>query len=317
MVTPDRPDRSDVRSFRFDDPEALLAEVQATRAGRTIAVCLPCRNEEATVGALVASIRSTLQGRTGLVDELIVIDDGSTDATARVAADAGATVVSVDAVHAVAGPGSGKGNALWASLAVSRGDLVVWCDADVTSFRPDWIVKLVAPLLAHDELALVKAAYRRPEDRGGGGRTTELTARPLLSLFHPVLAALDQPLAGEYAVRRSVIEQLPMVQGWGVEVALLVDVLRSHGPAALAQVDLGLREHRHRPLDELAVQAAEVAATILARSPGAALPDGAALVRSGGSTVPLNLAERPPLAGAPVARPEGPTPEVGSSTQRT
>jgi glucosyl-3-phosphoglycerate synthase len=283
-----------LRSFRYDDVEALTASVLAAKAGRTVSVCVPCRNEAATIGPLVASVRSALMKTVEVIDELIVIDDGSGDDTAAVAADAGAEVVPIGEISDQLGPGRGKGNALWASLLASRGDIVVWCDGDVTSLRPDWIVKLVAPLLLHPELVLVKAAYARPQHRGGGGRTTELVARPLLSFYYPLLAQLDQPLAGEYAVRRSTVAHLPMVQGWGVEVALLIDTAERFGPGALAQVDLGVRDHRHRPLEELAVQAAEVAATILGRA-GANPPGPPSLIRSGGAQVELNLAERPPL----------------------
>ena len=284
-----------VRTFEVDDCVGkVLAEA---KAGRTVSVCIPCRDEAATIGPIVSVIRRELMGRDKVVDELIVLDDRSTDDTARVAAHAGARVVSIDDVHAVHGWGHGKGNALWATLLVSHGDFVVWCDGDVTSFEPDWVMKLLSPLLDDDSVALVKALYHRPTRYGGGGRTTELVARPLLSMYFPELTGLAQPLSGEYAGRRDVLEQLVFQQGWGVEIAMLIDICRLYGPEAIAQVDLGTRDHRNRSLQSLSVQAAEVMATMLSRA-GVALPtdiDDLALRRADGSQVPLNLASRPRL----------------------
>ncbi len=288
-----------VRRFEIDN--CPLDALVAAKAGRTVSVCLPCRDEAATIGPLVSMIRHALMQRVPLVDELIVIDDRSTDDTAVVAASAGATVVDINDVHLLHGVGHGKGNVLWASLAASKGDFVVWVDGDVTSFQPDWIGRLLAPLLDDDEVALVKALYHRPTQLGGGGRTTELVARPLLSLYFPELAGLEQPLTGEYAVRRAVAEQMSFPEGWGVEIALLIDIAREYGAHSIAQVDLGVREHRHHALHTLSVQAAEVMATMLGRvpagSPGGVLGPGPHLLRRpDGSEVPLNLAERPPLA---------------------
>lgn len=272
----------------------------AAKAGRTVSVCIPCRDEAATIGPLVSVIRHELMDDVGIVDELIVLDDRSTDDTAIVAAHAGARVVSIDDVHGEHGNGHGKGNALWATLLVSRGDIVVWCDGDVTSFEPDWVIKLVSPLLNDPTVAMVKALYHRPTKYGGGGRTTELVARPLMSRFFPALTGLAQPLSGEYAARRDVLEQLEFVQGWGVEMALLIDIANEHGASAIAQVDLGSRLHRHRSLHSLSVQAAEVTATMLDRaqvvSAESAVGDPQELTRSDGSAVPLNLSTRPPVA---------------------
>ncbi|MGF1596874.1 MAG: glucosyl-3-phosphoglycerate synthase [Acidimicrobiales bacterium] len=274
------------------------ADVVAAKGGRSVSVCIPCRDEGATIGPIVAAIRRELMSGSGpLVDELVVVDDDSSDDTAAVAAAAGATVAPIAGIDHPYGSGRGKGNALWASLLASRGDVVVWCDGDVTTFDPEWIVRLAAPLLADPGLALVKGAFRRPTADGGGGRTTELVARPLLSLYFPELAALSQPLAGEYAVRRSVVEQLPFVTGWGVEVALLIDISGRHGAGAIAQVDLGERRHRHRPLHDLSVQAAEVMATVLSRTPAGKpfAADDPVLRRADGTTVELALSERPPV----------------------
>jgi glucosyl-3-phosphoglycerate synthase len=271
--------------------------VQA-KAGRTISLCIPCRDEANTIGGLVTLAKNALGGPNGLVDEIIVLDDRSIDGSADVARGAGATVVPISEVHEKQGEGRGKGNALWASLIVSKGDIVVWCDADVTSFEPDWVTRLVAPLLLDDHNAIVKAHYHRPTELGGGGRTTELVARPLLSLFYPELADLHQPLAGEYAVRRSAMADIPFVQGWGVEIAMLIDVAGKFGIDTITQVDLGVRHHRNQPLLSLAVQAAEVIATVLDRAGATASFAESVLMlhRPGGVSQPLNLKERPPIS---------------------
>ncbi|MBI4934834.1 MAG: glucosyl-3-phosphoglycerate synthase [Actinobacteria bacterium] len=285
-----------VRLFEFD--ECAAEQIVGAKSGRTVSVCIPCRDEAATVGPLISTIRNELVRRVPLVDELIVLDDRSTDDTAAVAIGAGARVVDINEVHAQHGVGHGKGNALWASLVASEGDFVVWIDGDITSFEPSWIVRLLAPMLDDETVALVKSLSHRPTRLGGGGRTTELVARPLMSLYYPELTGLHQPLAGEYAGRRTVLEQLPFVQGWGVEIAMLIDIARTYGPESIAQIDLGTREHRHRSLHALSVQAAEVMATMLARVPDGSLleHDSPSLRRADGSAVPLNLSERPPLA---------------------
>lgn len=252
----------------FDADAWDIDRVFDAKAGRSVTLCFPCRDESATIGALVTSARRHLVDEIGLVDELIVLDDRSTDETDTVAAAAGATVIHIDDIHRSHDVGHGKGNALWASLIASTGDLVVWCDGDVTSFTPDWVVRLLAPLVADDDIKLVKASYDRPVTAGGGGRATELVARPLLSLFAPGLAALAQPLSGEFAGRRDVLEAIPFVEGWGVEIAML---------------------------HALSVQAAEVMATALSRFDPGLHSVSQSLTRSDGSIVPLNLAERPPV----------------------
>lgn len=283
-------------SVKTFDPSGWTLEMAlAVKRGRTVSVCIPCRNEAETVGDLVRMIDDALVGT--LVDELILLDDDSTDGTGEVAAEAGATVVPVDVVHFFHGSARGKGNALWASLVASKGDIVVWCDGDITSFTPDWIVRLVIPLLLDDELGLVKASYERPSHLGGGGRTTELVARPLLSLFFPEIAELNQPLAGEFAGRRTMLEAIPFATGWGVEIGMLIDMSRRFGASSIGQVDLGVRLHRHHRLETLAIQAAEVAATLLARLPDA--PELAESVpmlrRKAGAPHELNLMVRPPV----------------------
>ena len=281
----------------FDASSFSMADALAAKGTREISVCIPCKNEAATIGALVERLRCQLVDDTGLVDELIVLDDNSTDATAQVAAEHGATVVSVNTINEVYGPGRGKGNALWATLAISSGDFIVWCDGDVTTVEPSWVLGLLMPLLTTDDVSLVKASYHRPTEHGGGGRTTELVARPLLSLFLPELTGLHQPLSGEFAGRRTAMEQIPFVQGWGVEIAMLADVAERFGAAAIAQVDVGERLHRHQTLDRLGVQAAEVLATLLTRvgADKAFASDQLALLRPNGAAEALNLDERPPL----------------------
>ncbi len=266
---------SAVRTFDVDDWDA--ARLAADKHGRSISLCIPCRNEADSVGAIVEAARRELIEAHGVLDELIVLDDRSTDGTADVAAAAGATVIPIEQIHALHGDGDGKGNALWATLQVSNGDIVVWCDGDVTTFTADWVVKLAAPLLIDDDVAIVKPIYRRPTDQGGGGRTTELVARPLLELFAPELAAIAQPLAGEYAVRRQVVEAIPIVQSWGAEIAMLLDIAARHGAGAIAQVCLGPRRHRHHALAALAPQARDVIAAALLRFGHPAPTDPSAL----------------------------------------
>lgn len=285
-----------IRTFATDGWTA--ERIVEAKGGQSITLCFPCRDEAATIGELVTTARRHLVDDIGLVDELLVLDDRSTDDTNLVAAMAGATVIAIDDVHADHGPGHGKGNALWAALVASHGDLIVWCDGDVTSFTPDWVLRLLAPLIADDDVNLVKAMYHRPTSSGGGGRTTELVARPLLSLLAPALAGLAQPLSGEFAGRRSALEAIPFVQGWGVEIAMLIDLADTFGTGTITQVDLGERHHRHRNLHALSVQAAEVMATVLSRldvsSRGGLDMNAPTLTRTDGSTVPLNLNERPP-----------------------
>lgn len=284
-----------VRTFHHRDFAA--ADLLDRLDGLTVSVCLPARNEEATIGDIVATIDTHLRRQVPLVHEIIVIDDHSTDDTASVAAAAGAEVVAADEVLADYGGGHGKGEALWKSLFVSEGDLVVWCDADVRSFSPAFVTGLVGVLLAEPEVGFVKGFYDRPLHNGdGGGRVTELVARPLLALLFPELNPIVQPLAGEYGGRREVLEQLPFVEGYGVDLALMIDVVRRFGLNAIAQVDLGERIHRNRPLDELGPQALSVMHAALQRADPGLVGASAQLVRPGLATLNLELAERPPMA---------------------
>ncbi|MYV95756.1 glucosyl-3-phosphoglycerate synthase, partial [Streptomyces sp. SID1034] len=214
-----------------------------------------------TVGDIVAAIRRELMTEAvPLVDELVVVDSGSTDRTAEVAARAGARVVHRDAILPRVPALPGKGEVLWRSLLVTSGDIVCFIDADLKDFDAGFVSGIVGPLLTDPDVAFVKAMYDRPfgETAGQGGRVTELVARPLLNLHWPQLAGMVQPLGGEYAARRSLLERLPFPVGYGVELALLVDALHTVGLDALAQVDVGVRKHRHQDGQALGRMAAAI-----------------------------------------------------------
>ncbi len=224
----------------------IMAAKRAT--GLTVSVVLPALNEEATVGDIVAVIRHDLMLQVPLVDELVVVDSGSTDRTAEVAASAGARVVHRDAILPGIPALPGKGEVLWRSLFATTGDIVCFIDADLRDFSSDFVSGIVGPLLTDPDVDLVKGMYDRPlaGASGQGGRVTELMARPLLNMHWPQLAGFVQPLGGEYAARRSLLEQLPFPVGYGVELGMLVDALHLVGLDALAQVDIGVRKHRHQ-----------------------------------------------------------------------
>lgn len=272
-----------------------IEELLAAKGPTTVSVCLPARNEEETVASVVTAIRRNLVEGVHLVDEVLVVDDHSTDRTAERAREAGATVIDASLVLADHGLGHGKGEALWKSLHESRGDLIVWVDADITDFDTTFVVGLLGPLLTDPEIDFVKGHYHRPEANGvGGGRVTELLARPLLSQFFPQLAEVAQPLSGEYAGRRSLLERLPFVAGYGVDVALLIDAERTVGIERIAQVDLGIRHHRNRDLDELGPMALAVSQAILDRA-GVRPAGPAILCRPGKEPLVLEPDERPPV----------------------
>jgi glucosyl-3-phosphoglycerate synthase len=246
-------------------------ELARRKAGLRVDVVLPARNEADTVGAIVAAIRRELVEQVPLVDEVVVVDSGSVDETAQVAAAAGARVVTQSAVLPAFGDVPGKGEALWKSLYATHGDVLVFVDADLREFDPQFVVGLLGPLLADPTVAFVKAVYDRPlsmTDRvlpAGGGRVTELVARPLLNVHWPMLAGFVQPLAGEYAARRDLLERVPFASGYGVEVGLLIDVVELAGLSAMAQVDLGRRVHRNQDDAALGRMASQVLLTVLDR----------------------------------------------------
>jgi glucosyl-3-phosphoglycerate synthase len=302
------------RTYRAGDYTAGELAAAKRSAGSSVSVVLPALDEERTVGAIVAEIRRALVEAVPLVDELLVVDSGSTDRTAHVAADAGARVVHVDDVLPGRGRVPGKGEALWKSLHVTSGDLVVFVDADLLAFDPAFVVGLLGPLLTEPDVGFVKGLYDRPLATAdellptGGGRVTELMARPLIGALWPHLAGFVQPLSGEYAGRRVLLEQVPFVSHYGVELGLLVDLAELAGTEALAQVDLGTRRHSHQSDAALGRMAGQVLQTALARCPGVAVP-GDELVQfvrssSGVEAVAwdVGVRERPPMCTVPEYR---------------
>ncbi|SEH03259.1 glucosyl-3-phosphoglycerate synthase [Nonomuraea solani] len=234
-----------------------LRDLVAAKGETTVSVVLPARDERETVGEIVGVIRRELDG---LVDEIVVIDSRSADDTALVAARAGARVHAQDEILPQFAPLDGKGEALWKSLAVTTGDLVVFADADIRKFRASLVFGLLGPLLADPTVVYAKGCYDRPLNGApnGGGRVTELVARPLLNLHWPELAGFVQPLAGEYAGRRSALERVPFLTGYGVELGLLIDLLELAGLDAFAQVDLGSREHAPQSTEALGGMASQI-----------------------------------------------------------
>jgi glucosyl-3-phosphoglycerate synthase len=260
----------DRRTTRAKDwPLARLLEAKAD-ASTTTAVVLPARNEERTVDRIVSTIRRRLPA---LVDELVVVDSASTDDTAAIAREAGARVVRLDE--------PGKGRALQAGVRATTADLICFIDADLTDFSCSFVTGLLGPLLSDDGVELVKATYDRPGPDGspaGGGRVTELVARPLINAHWPQLVGFVQPLGGEYAARRTLLEQLPFPVGYGVELAILVDSLALVGLSGLAQVDLAHRKHRHQGNLKLGQMAASIL-RVAERRLGSEQPPSAELVQ--------------------------------------
>ncbi|MFC6286068.1 glucosyl-3-phosphoglycerate synthase [Nocardioides sp. GCM10027113] len=256
------------------------------RKQESVSLVVPARNEAATVGDVVTRVREALVDTVKLLDEIVVIDSDSTDATYDVATEAGATVHRAAEIRPDLGTRPGKGEAMWKSLFVTTGDLVVFMDADLLDWDTHFVPGLLGPLLTRPDVQLVKGFYERPLGSGDaavpfeGGRVTELVARPLIRLLFPELEGLHQPLAGEWAVRRSLFESLEVPTGYAVELAALVDTLRGHGLDAIAQVDLGTRAHRHQALRDLSGMATQILAAALARSGGEPSPDERPAARS-------------------------------------
>jgi glucosyl-3-phosphoglycerate synthase len=241
------------------------AERIAAEREQSISICLPARECAATVGEIVASL-NRLRAQ-GAIDEVVVLDAGSRDGTATIAAQAGARVLQEAELMPSYGDVLGKGDAMWRALGALEGELVCFLDADTEGFSAHFATGLLGPLVCEPEVAFVKGFYRRPlaGENEGGGRVNHLTARPALSLFYPELGCVRQPLAGEVAARRDLLESLPFVTGYGVETAMLIDVWKAVGLDAIAQVDLEEHRNPHQSLAALAPMARTVLATIARR----------------------------------------------------
>jgi glucosyl-3-phosphoglycerate synthase len=259
------------RSFhhsQFSDVTGLARRKR--ELGVSVSVVLPCREVAATIPAVAAEIEA-VNDQARLVDQAIAIDAGSRDGTADAARRAGLEVYDENELMVSFGPTAGKGDAMWRALAVATGDVVVYLDADSANFTRHFVYGLLGPLLTDTRVRFAKATYHRPFRAPGGaivdeaGRVTELAAKPLLALFHPELSGFGQPLAGELAAARTVLESIPFRTGYGVEVAMLIDVLKCAGLDAMAQVDLGTRVNRSQPLLALAPMAYEVLLAVVAR----------------------------------------------------
>jgi len=241
------------------------------KQGLTISLGLPALNEEATIGLVIKRIKTALMDRVPLIDQMVVIDSDSTDATRRIAADLGVPVVRHSQVLPELGPQRGKGEALWKSLHVLDGDIVAWIDTDIRNIQPRFVHGLIGPLLREPRIQYVKGFYRRPIHLGGqlvaegGGRVTELMARPLINLFFPELSGMIQPLSGEYAGRRALLESVPFFTGYGVEIGLLIDILEASGLSAIGQVDLERRIHRNQPLVNLSAMSFTILQAVIGK----------------------------------------------------
>ncbi|MER6667133.1 glucosyl-3-phosphoglycerate synthase [Amycolatopsis japonica] len=284
----------------WQNPGWTVEDIVAAKGDRTVSVVLPALDEEDTVAEVVGTVRPLLGT---VVDELIVMDSGSTDATPELAARAGARVVHREDVLPDLPPVPGKGEVLWRSLAATTGDVVVFLDSDLVDPDPAFVPTLLGPLLCEDGVHLVKGFYRRPLrlESSGGGRVTELLARPVLSALRPSLSGLIQPLGGEYAATREFLESVPFAAGYGVEIGLILDAEARYGLEGLAQVNLGVRKHRNRSLLQLGVMARQILGTALARC-GVKSDDPAQLTQFaqvGDEWLPevaeVSVSDRPPM----------------------
>jgi glucosyl-3-phosphoglycerate synthase len=252
------------RSRRFG-PTAFPPDVLAQRGDTRIAVCLPARDESATITKVLEPLVAMLER--DLVDRVLVADAGSRDQTARLARMAGAEVLDVQRIRSDLGPVLGKGDTVWRGLTRIHEDVIVWLDSDLEGVGDGWVSALAGPLLAHPEIQLVKGSFRRPM-RGaasiayGGGRVTELTARPLLLMFYPELAMLGQPLSGQVAARRRWVAEMPLYAGYGLEMGMLLESWSRGGLDVIAESDLGTLLNRHQPLSNLVPMAVEVLAAV-------------------------------------------------------
>jgi glucosyl-3-phosphoglycerate synthase len=302
---------------RFQDISRLVAIKE--KKGLKISLAFPTLNEELTIGKEILVIRTELMDRYPLVDEIAVIDSSSRDNTRRVAERFGARVFTSRSILPKYGSFRGKGENLWKSLYALEGDIIVWVDADISNIAPKFVYGLLGPLLEDDKIGYVKAFYERPIrsssnlSPSGGGRVTEILVRPLFSLFYPELARLIQPLSGEYAGRRELLERLPFSVGYGVELGHLIDILHLAGLEALAQVDLDMRIHRNQSTAALGKMSYGILRTFFSRMekynrtpPGITGDHHIALERKAAehrvlqTTIPAE--ERPPMLEIPEYR---------------
>jgi len=245
-----------------------LAALKRQR-GVTVSLALPALNEEETVGRVLRTVKRALMDKVPLLDEIVLIDSDSTDCTREIAESLGVPVYIHQQLLPELGARRGKGEALWKSLLVTKGDIVAWIDTDIVNIHPRFVYGVIGPLLLNRRIQFVKGFYRRPlkvgdkTQAGGGGRVTELTARPLLNLFYPELSGVIQPLSGEYAGRRSALEQFSFFSGYGVETGLLIDVFEKYGLEGIAQVDLLERIHHNQPLEALSKMSFAILQTVI------------------------------------------------------
>jgi len=284
------------RARSFHHSRYPAERIAAERAQR-VSVCLPARECAQTVGSIVTELLQLRQA--GVIDEVVVVDAHSADGTAAIAERAGAVVWQEAELLPSHGPVLGKGDAMWRALSALQGELVCFLDADTEDFSARFLTGVLGPLVCEPGVSFVKAFYRRPlvqdgvADAHGGGRVNHLTARPALALFYPELAGVRQPLAGEVAARRELLQGLPFATGYGVEIAMLIDVWREVGLEGMAQVDLEEHRNRHQPLSALTPMALTVLSTIARR-----LEREGRLHELHGGPLPV---ERPPLASVTVA----------------
>jgi glucosyl-3-phosphoglycerate synthase len=253
----------------FENLEELLTLKQKQNV--TVSLALPALNEEETVGKVITTAKRELMERFPLLDEIVLIDSNSTDRTREIAKKLEIPVYIHQEILPQYGARTGKGEALWKSLYVTRGDIILWIDTDIVNIHPRFLYGILGPLLLRPDIVFVKGYYRRPitlngkTESSGGGRVTELTARPLLNLFYPELSGVIQPLSGEYGGRRSALEKMPFSSGYGVETGLLIDILEKYGLNAIGQVDLLERVHHNQKLEALSKMAFAIIQTVVRR----------------------------------------------------
>ena len=239
------------------------------KQGSTISLAMPALNEEKTVGKVISTIKKALMDDVPLLDELLLIDSDSVDRTREIAKELDIPIYIHQQLLPEMGVRSGKGEALWKSLLITKGDIIVWIDTDIVNIHPRFVYGIIGPLLHNQNIQFVKGFYRRPVrignkiQAGGGGRVTELTARPLLNLFYPELSGVIQPLSGEYAGRRRALEEAPFFSGYGVEIGLLIDIFERYGLRGIAQVDLLERIHHNQELEALSKMSFAIIQSVL------------------------------------------------------